>query len=85
MNHAIKRQELLQWLASVFQESADKLDESRSRESIKTWDSMGTLMLMAELDERLHLTLDEGELKGLTSIGDLFALLRKKQIAIEDG
>lgn len=85
MNHTIKRQELLQWLASVFQEPADKLDESRSRESIKTWDSMGTLMLMAELDERLHLTLDEEELKGMASIGDLFALLRKKQIAIEDG
>lgn len=85
MNHTITRNQLLQWLASVFQESADALDESRSRESIKTWDSMGTLMLMAELDERLHLTLDEDELKALASIGDLFALLRKKQITIEDG
>jgi acyl carrier protein len=83
MNHTIKKDELLQWLASVFQESAAALDESRSRQSIKTWDSMGTLMLMAELDERLHLTLEEEELKGLTSIGDLFALLRKKQFAIE--
>jgi acyl carrier protein len=84
MTPSIKRKQLLEWLATVFQESPDALDESRSRESIATWDSMGTLLLIAELDERLHVTLEEEELKKLTSIGDIFALLRRKQIAIDD-
>lgn len=83
MTTSIKRQQLMQALASVFQEPPEALDESRSRESIAAWDSMGTLMLIAELDERLHLTLEEGELKKLTSIGDIFTLLREKQVAIE--
>lgn len=84
-NHTVKKNELIQWLASVFQEAPDKLDESRSRASIQTWDSMGSLMLMAELDERLHVTLEEQEMKGIITIGDLFSLLRQKQITIEDG
>ncbi len=83
MTTSIKRQQLMQALATVFQESPEALDEARTRESIQAWDSMGTLMLIAELDERLHLTLEEEELKKLTSIGDIFALLRQKQIAIE--
>jgi acyl carrier protein len=84
MTTSIKRQQLMQALATVFQEPPEALDEARTRESIQAWDSMGTLMLIAELDERLHLTLEEAELKKLTSIGDIFALLRQKQIAIED-
>ncbi len=85
MTTSIKRQQLLQALATVFQVPADTLAESRTRDSIEAWDSMGTLMLIAELDERLHLTVEEEELKKLTSIGDIFALLRQKQITIEDG
>ncbi len=60
MTTSIKRQQLLQALATVFQESPDALAESRMRDSIPAWDSMGTLMLIAELDERLHLTVEEG-------------------------
>lgn len=85
MTTSIKRQQLLQALATAFQESPDTLAESRTRDSIVAWDSMGTLMLIAELDERLHLTVEEEELKKLTSIGDIFTLLRQKQVTIEDG
>ncbi len=85
MTTSIKRQQLLQALSTVFQESPESLVESRTRDSIGTWDSMATLMLIAELDERLHLTVEEEELKKLTSIGDIFALLRQKQITIDDG
>ncbi len=85
MTTSIKRQQLLQALSTVFQESPESLVESRTRDSIGTWDSMATLMLIAELDERLHLTVEEEELKKLTSIGDIFALLHQKQITIEDG
>lgn len=85
MTNSIKRQQLLQTLAGVFQETPESLVESRTRDSIGAWDSMATLMLIAELDERLHVTLEEEELKKLTSIGDIFALLREKQVTIEDG
>jgi acyl carrier protein len=85
MTTTIKRPQLLQALATVFQESPDALVESRTRESIAAWDSMGTLMLIAELDERFHLTVEEEELRKLTSIGDIFALLEQKQVTIEDG
>ena len=81
---SIKRREVLSWLATIFQESPDALLDDRSRESIGTWDSMATLMLIAEFDERLHVTIEEQELKNLASIGDIFSLLRLKHLVIEE-
>jgi acyl carrier protein len=78
------KRELFQWLANVFQEDLAGMSETRTRSSIPNWDSMGTLLLIAELDERLAVTLTEDDLKGFVSVGDIVALLEQKQITIED-
>jgi acyl carrier protein len=79
-----KKRDLMRWLEGIFQEAPGSIDDSRSRESIPNWDSMGTLLLIAELDEKLHVTLSEEELTSLTSVADLVTMLRSKQIALED-
>ncbi len=51
--------------------------ESR-REEIEGWDSMGSLLLMADLDEMFDIQLGEGGLEALTTLADLSALIEEK-------
>ncbi|HEY0705190.1 MAG TPA: acyl carrier protein [Polyangia bacterium] len=80
----MKKADLQQWLGGVFQEDPASLGLDRARATIPTWDSMGTLLLIAELDEKLKVTLSEDELKELTSIGDIVAVLSRKGVAVVD-
>jgi acyl carrier protein len=82
---SIKKRDLFLWLETIFEEPAGSIDERRDRRSIPNWDSMGTLLLIAELDEKLDVMLDADELAGLTSVTDLLATLRSRDIALEDG
>jgi acyl carrier protein len=66
----------LQMLAECFAEAAADLGPERVREDIAGWDSMGALMLMAELDERCHLQLSAEQSRSLRSVGDVLAFLR---------
>ena len=84
MSARVSKQELFGWLAGVFQEEAASITEDRARQSIPTWDSMGTLLLIAELDDRLQVTLTEDDLKELSSIKDIVEALRKKQVEVVD-
>jgi acyl carrier protein len=84
-NGVVKKADFLGWLASVFQEDAANLGFDRARDSIPTWDSMGTLLLIAELDDKLKITLTEDELKELTSIGDIVSVLARKGVTVADG
>jgi acyl carrier protein len=84
MSQRVTRTELCGWLAGVFQEDAASITFDRARATIPTWDSMGTLLLIAELDDKLKVTLSEDELKGLTSIGDIAAVLARKGVTVAD-
>ena len=84
MSARVSKRELFGWLAGVFQEEASAINEDRSRQSIPTWDSMGTLLLIAELDDRLQVTLTEDDLKDLSSIRDIVEALRRKQVEVVD-
>lgn len=50
-------QEALEMMAEAFNEPLENLLPDTPRDSIPGWDSMGALMLIAELDERLGLEL----------------------------
>lgn len=71
----MSKSEALAWIAGIFDQPADAISPETSRDQIETWDSIGTLTLMAELDERFDLTVDEEVLAGLDSIGSLLKML----------
>lgn len=50
-------QEALEMMAEAFNEPIENVLPDTARESIPGWDSMGALMLIAEMDERLGLEL----------------------------
>lgn len=70
--------EVLAWLAEVFQEPIEKITPETSRDSIATWDSLGVLTLMAELDEKFELVTSDQEMREMAKIGDVLLLLKIK-------
>jgi len=74
----MKRDEAVAWLAGMFEEPADKVSEATARDSIYGWDSLGTLTLMAEMDEKFDIQLSEQDVTGFASIGDVVELLARR-------
>ncbi len=79
----MKQREALDWIAGVFEEAPGRIEASTPRDVIPGWDSLGTLSLIAGLDERFDIHLSEQEIEGLQGVGDVFAILRRHG-ALED-
>ncbi len=73
MNH----QDILAWIAEVFEEPAGRVRPDTERKDIPGWDSLGTLSLIAALDEKFDIHLDEAEIDALASVQDIVELLRR--------
>lgn len=69
--------EALEMLAEAFSEPIENLHPETLRENVPGWDSMGALMLIAELDERFGLELSADTSKTMRCIGDVLAFLRQ--------
>ena len=67
--------EALRMLGEAFAEPAP-LAPDMSRDDVDGWDSMGALMLMAELDERFGLQLTAEESRDMRRVGDVLEYLR---------
>jgi acyl carrier protein len=70
--------EVLNWLADVFNEPKGSIAADSKKDDVAGWDSLGVLMLMADLDEKFGIQLDEKEIEGLQSVPDVVALLQRK-------
>lgn len=68
--------EALQMLADVFQEPPGTLSPEHSRADLPGWDSMGAMMLMAELDDRLGILPSAADIRAMQSISDVLQHLR---------
>jgi acyl carrier protein len=70
-------QEALKWVCEVFEEPPGRIGEATLREEVPGWDSLGTLTLIAALDERFDIQLSEEDIEGMKRIGDILAILRR--------
>lgn len=66
----------LAMLAECFNLPVQDVHADLQRDAIDDWDSMGALMLMAELDERFGIELTADVSRQMTNIGDVLAFLR---------
>jgi len=71
------RNEVLAWLAGVFEEAPDSLRPDTPRDEIGGWDSLGILTLMADLDEKFDVRLSEKDVSGMTRVQDILDLLER--------
>jgi acyl carrier protein len=72
----VSESEALAMLADCFNLPVDEIHAGLPRDAIDDWDSMGALMLMAELDERFGLELTAEVSREMTRIGDVLAFLK---------
>lgn len=74
----------LAWIAEIFEEPASRIFALTEREEIPGWDSLGTLSLIAALDEKFDIQLDEQEIETMVRVEDILALLRRHGALTED-
>ena len=67
----------LTWIAEVFEEPAGRITAETLRKEIPSWDSLGTLSLMAGLDEKFDIHLSEEDIEGLQRVAAVLDLLRR--------
>jgi acyl carrier protein len=72
------RDDVLVWLAGLFDEPAANVRPSTTRDQLANWDSMGTLTLMADLDEKFDIRLAENDVQSLASVQDVIDLLARQ-------
>jgi acyl carrier protein len=75
--------EVLAMLAVSFNEAPGSIRPDSPRSSLAGWDSMGVLMLTAELDERFGVELESSESAKMRSIADLLQFMRERQLLRE--
>ena len=51
--------------------------------NVPAWDSMGVLLLMAEMDERFDITLNEAELANLRGVVDIVNVVKRAGLLTE--
>lgn len=73
----MKTQEALDWIAKVFEEPAGRITVSTKRSDIAGWDSLGTLTLIAALDEHFDVHLSEKDIDTMKGVADVLAILRR--------
>jgi acyl carrier protein len=72
--------EAIAMLESAFSEPAGSMGPATARDSVGGWDSMGALVLMAELDERFGILLTPEKSKTFTQVSDVLALLKSHNV-----
>jgi acyl carrier protein len=72
--------EVLAWVADIFEAPVEKIRQETIRDEIETWDSLGILTLIARMDEDFHILLTEEEIQQLRSVADILNLLRKHEM-----
>lgn len=73
----MNQSEALEWVATLFQDATETIAMETPRSAVKDWDSLGVLTLMAALDEKFGLVVNDEEMRGMQRIGDIVELLRK--------
>ena len=73
-------QEALDWVSETFEDPAGRIGIATTREEIPGWDSLGTLSLIAALDERFDIHLSEQDIEGLKTVADILGVLRRHDV-----
>ena len=76
--------EALRMLEEAFAADAGSLSPSIARRDLPGWDSMGALMLIAELDSRFGIILTPEQSKTMAYVRDVLELLRSHGALIDN-
>jgi acyl carrier protein len=70
-------EQALAWIADIFEEPVEAIKPKTPRSDIKAWDSLGTLTLMARLDEDCEILLNADDILLIKTVGDLLDMMKR--------
>ncbi|MEM7707631.1 MAG: acyl carrier protein [Pseudomonadota bacterium] len=82
-NEQLSVRQTLDLIADLLAEEPSSLQPDTPLESLEGWDSMGALMIMAEMDERFGLTVTEEDLSAMKTGADFIDLLKSNNLISE--
>jgi acyl carrier protein len=77
--------EALEWVTVLFEDAPGRITTETLRSDIPGWDSLGTLTLIAGLDERFGIQLSEQDIEGMQKVDDIFEILRRNGALVAAG
>jgi len=72
--------EALIQIADILQVPPDEISRSTARDAVPSWDSLGTLLLIAWVDTNFGVVLTVDEAHALQTIGDILRFLRERKL-----
>jgi acyl carrier protein len=79
MNQNDVRSTLKKVFEEVFEDEQFEFSDSLGRETLKAWDSLGHIRLVAAVEEAFGATFSIEEIEGFTSAGKIAETVMKKQ------
>ena len=80
MAEQINVQDALTIIATALNEPQANVQLGVALDGVEGWDSMGVLLLIAELNERFDILLEEEQLSALKTVDDIVGILREHQL-----
>ncbi|MDG2078729.1 MAG: acyl carrier protein [Pseudomonadales bacterium] len=71
-------------IAEAINTPEDEVQPAASLDDLEGWDSMGVLLLMAELDERFSLLLEEETIGSFSTVADILKLLKDAGVLLDE-
>ncbi len=71
----ISTSQALTMIASAINAPEDQVQPETDLQDLEWWDSMGVLLLMAELDERFGIILEEETISSFVKVSDILKVL----------
>lgn len=76
----MEKNEILEWIADIFEEPIEQVQPNTTAEEIPAWDSLGVLNLLAALDEDYEIILSDEEIQELRSIKDIIDIFKRHDL-----
>lgn len=70
-------EDALKWIADLFEESIDDVQPETQRDEMPAWDSLGSLTLIAGMDETFDILLSDEDIQSMDRVDDILEILRK--------
>jgi acyl carrier protein len=70
-------QRALQWLTDIFAVKNKTVSIDDTRDSLAEWDSLGSLLLLAALEEEHNIAISADDLQAMTAVREICELLEK--------
>jgi acyl carrier protein len=73
----MNQHEALLFITKSFGEKPENISPETPRDDIPNWDSIGTISLMADLDEEFGIMLEEKDFRSFNRVDDILEVLRR--------